>query len=263
MSGTLVLGTAMGYGASQMDVFVRSLRRHHAGAATLLVASSIADDAVALLDRHGIERVYFDSAARIPLELQVSRYLRYAELMRAHCAAGDRVLLTDVGDVLFQGDPFGGAPDAPLVLAMEDARATIGACASNSFWIRNLFGEPGIAQLGNRRISCSGTTLGERDALLAYIDQLMALADPATMQRLTPYRGHDQGMHNALLHTGRLPGAHASENGDWVLTLGHVPDDEIVVRAGAFHGPRGNVPPIVHQYPVKPRALAAVRDAWG
>lgn len=263
MSGTLVLGTAMGYGRSQLDVFVRSLRRHHAGPAMLLVAASIADDAVALLDAHDVERVYFDSAARIPMELQLSRYLRYAELVRAHCVAGDRVLLTDVGDVLFQADPFANAPDAPLVLAMEDARATIGACASNSFWIRNLFGEPGLAQLGGKRISCSGTTLGERDALLGYIDALMALADPATMQRLLPYRGHDQGLHNALLHTGRLAGARASENGDWVLTLGHVPDDEIVVRDGVFLGARGNLPAIVHQYPVKPAASAAVRAAWG
>ena len=65
--------------------------------------------------------------------------------------------------------------------------------------------------LGARRVSCSGATVGGRDAMRAYLEtmasELAALLPPRVMHdmpRSIPfnfYRGFDQGVHNALLES--------------------------------------------------------------
>ena len=67
----------------------------------------------------------------------------------------------------------------------------------------------------------------------------------------------------ALLHTGRLPGAVASANGEFVLTIGHVPDADLDLRAdGIALAGQDRLPPVVHQYQYKPATAAHVARLW-
>ena len=260
----IVLGTAQGYGVAQVRVFVESLRRHYAGDAALVVSPGSDPALFAYLRTHRVRPVFFGAGLWMPYDIQVMRYARYLDFLLTEGAAYDRVFLTDVGDVLFQDDPFARAPAGELVVAMEDPRATIASCPSNSRWILNLYGEDALAQLGPRPISCSGTTLGTRRAMLGYLDVLLAQAHPEALRKLPAgTRGHDQGMHNALLHTGRLPGAVASGNGEFVLTIGHVPDADLDLRAdGIALAGQDRLPPVVHQYQYKPATAAHVARLW-
>jgi hypothetical protein len=260
----LVLGTAQGYGIAQVRVFVESLRRHYAGDAALVVSPGTDPALFGYLRTHRVRPVFFGSGLWMPYDIQVMRYARYLDFLLTEGTAYDRVFLTDVGDVLFQGDPFARAPAGELVVMMEDPRATIATCPSNSRWIRNLYGEEGLAQLGPHPISCSGTTLGSRRAILGYIDLLLAQAQPQQLRNLPAgSRGHDQGMHNALLHGGRLGGVVRSPNGELVLTLGHVPDADVALREdGIALAGHDRLPPVVHQYQYKPSTAAHVVRLW-
>ena len=257
MSNNFVLGTAFGYGVGQVRVFVESLRRHFDGDVALLVSSRTGPELVDYLRAHKVRPVFFDCAFWMSIDVQFGRYIRYAELLREAPRPYDRVMFSDVGDVLFQADPFGGLPPGELLLFLEDERTRIGESRANSLWIEQVYGSAMLERLRRERISCSGTTIGMHGAMLEYIEKLLWEGRPDIAARLNTYRGVDQGMHNVLLHTGALPQAVVVPNGDVVWTLHNVPDAEVFADAAGIRTPEGRHPPVVHQYPTKP-----VADRW-
>jgi hypothetical protein len=249
---TLVLGTAYGYEVRNIWVFVESLRRYYTGEVALLVSSRSSRTLYQYLAAKGITPVFFDCAAWMFSHVQFSRFVRYGDFLR-RSDIYDRVLLTDVSDVIFQGNPFDGAPDGDLLCFMEARGRSIAMCPANSNWVTALYGPQMLARIGSRDISCSGTTIGTHAAVLDYIDRLVSHVSPARFVPLFGKRGgHDQGIHNVLLHTGALPRARAVPNGIHVFTVGFVPDAEIVLDGGRILTATGNCCPIVHQYNYKP-----------
>jgi len=114
-SRTLVLGAAHGYDVADVWVFVESLRRFYAGDVMLLVASSSSPEFFRYLESRQITPVYFDCASWMVPHVQLTRFLRYSDLFHELDAPYDRVLLSDVSDVLFQSNPFEGAPAGDLL----------------------------------------------------------------------------------------------------------------------------------------------------
>lgn len=258
LARTLVLGTAYGYEVPHVWVFVESLRRHYAGEVVLLVSGRAPSALYRYLAARGVMPVVFDCAAWMVPHVQFTRYVRYGELLRL-AGRYDRVLLTDVGDVLFQGHPFAGAPDGELLCFMEAAGRSIAACRSNSNWILSLYGPETLARVGGCDISCSGTTIGTHAAVLGYIDRMLGQVRPDQFLRLVGQRGHDQGVHNVLLHTGALPHARAVSNGVHVFTVGFVPDADVALAGDhILAAATGVCCPIVHQYNYKPVLLGHV-----
>ena len=213
----LVLGTAHGFRVPQVWVFVESLRRYYQGPAMLLVSGRESAELVKYLHSRDVTPVFFDCADWMTAHVQLTRYVRYGELLRGCQRSYERILLSDVADVLFQAHPLAGAPRGELLCFMERPGQTIGECPNDSLWVRQIFGADVLKQLSDRPISCSGTTIGSHAAILRYIDFLLSHADPKRMAGLSNYRGHDQGIHNYLLHTGALP--EAQRRGEWRARL--------------------------------------------
>lgn len=259
MASNIVLGAAFGYSVEQVRPFVQTLRRYHGGPAGLLVTSRGPPGLPSFLRQHDIEPIFFESAHWMIVHIQVSRYIRYWEHLRASKAQFDRVLLTDVSDVIFQRDPFEDLPRGELLCFLEDKRMTIGTCKSNSLWIRQVFGEQVLTRLFNHRISCSGTIIGSLSAILRYLELLLRHANPKILGPLQAYRGHDQGIHNYLIHSGALPNAQLIENGNHVFTLCHTPSEEIRIEPEAILTSNGQKSAIVHQYNYHATTLKAVQ----
>ena len=259
----LVLGAAYRLRADQVWLFVESLRRHYDGPVMLLVTSVDSDQLVAYLRSRDVIPVFFDCPYWMAAHIQLARYIRYGEILRGCDRPYDRVLLSDVSDVLFQGHPFATAPAGELLCFLEDGGRTIEQCNSNSVWVKHVFGSPGLARIGNRTVSCSGTTIGSQQAILQYIDLLLSHANPKVVAGLPHVRGHDQGIHNYLLYTGALPLARLVPNGQHVHTVGFVPDSEIGLGpSGTLLSPGGRLCPIIHQYNYKPAALAHISTVY-
>jgi hypothetical protein len=155
----------------------------------------------------------------------------------------DRIMLTDLRDVVFQRDPFED-PLVGLEVYLEDESVRIGADAFNTRWIRELFGESLVREMTGRVVSCSGTVIGTREAMLAYCAEMMR----SIVWRRRPMGEHDQAVHNALLYEGRLPAATAIPNGTGrVLTLGGMAAPGID-HDGLIRNSDGSVPAVLHQW---------------
>lgn len=260
---TLVLGTAIGCGlCPEIRVFVESLRRHYRGEIQILVTSKSPPDLIDYLRQWGVTPRLFDSALWMSPHVQLTRYVRYLEILRESQVTYDRILLTDVIDVLFQDHPLTGAPEGDLLFFMEDSRRTIGLCPDNSRWVRQVFGRTVLADLAGEVISCSGTTIGTHAAIVDYLSLLLSHVRPDVMAAVREWRGHDQGIHNYLLHTGAIPRARRIENGIWVHTLGSVPDSEVSVADDSVRTAQGDRCPIVHQWNYRPEVAAWVSRTW-
>ena len=172
-------------------------------------------------------------------------------------------MFTDVSDVIFQAHPFRGLPEGELLFFLEDHRKTIGSCPINSNWVQGVYGPEVLKQLGDKKISCGGTTFGSHDAMLNYLDALLRYARPELMARLASRMGHEQAIHNYLLYNGLLPNVTAVENGEFVYTLGHTPEEEIVITdQGIVVGPTRRLPAIIHQYNYRTTSQAYVARAY-
>lgn len=186
-----------------------------------------------------------------------SRYFYYLSFLEAHAARYDRVMLTDVRDVLFQANPFVWTSAAPLQFFLEHRDVTIGTQAGNALWVRNTYGEAELARIADRRVSCSGITLGTTQGMLGY---LAAMTDELTRAtpRIAGFDGYDQGVHNHLVWSNAFPAAELLENGRGpVLTMHGVPENEFHANArGELVDDTGAVVPVLHQYDRHP----ALRD---
>jgi hypothetical protein len=82
----------------------------------------------------------------------------------------------------------------PVIFATEDSAFSIGSEHWNSKWIRECYGDEVPHHLKHSIISCSGTTLGPINALLAYLNDICF-----EISR-TEFSCNDQGNHNYVVH---------------------------------------------------------------
>jgi hypothetical protein len=263
MSRNLVLGTAFYKGAAPIRVFVESLRRHYQGEIALLVSSRSDAELFDYLRRYQVRALVFDCAHWMPIDPQFARYIRYSDFLHESAEPYDRILLSDVGDVLFQADPFVGLPVGDLLLFLEDDRTRIGASQANALWIEDLYGKAMLDRYAQERISCSGTTIGNHAAMAHYLKLMLWEGRPENAVRMRrDRRGYDQGIHNVLLHSGSLSGATLVPNDAFVWTLHNVPDAEVKGDSKGLYTLDGRYPPVVHQYPTKLFAKEWVAKAY-
>jgi hypothetical protein len=173
------------------------------------------------------------------------RYLAALDIVR-ELSPGAQVLLTDTRDVYFQTDPFAHPMSDDrdtLQLSLETHRITAGNITEK--WVRELYGHEFAASLEGKSVSCSGTTLGGRTAVLRYLGQ-MVHEIIRHRNRISHTCGYDQGIHNYLYYSGALRDVSAPPNGEglyWVAQEPHSFDEEGLIRSSL-----GQVVPVVHQY---------------
>ncbi|GHB95335.1 hypothetical protein [Cerasicoccus arenae] len=183
------------------------------------------------------------------LKITSARYLYYYLYIAANKDRFSNVLLTDVRDVFFQADPFSYPTNSELNFFLEHPNARIGSCPVNSFWFRGLYGEEDLKRHSERRVSCSGTTIGTTEGILDY---LRSMTDEltATNARMTNVDGTDQAAHNGMIVNEKVSNYRIWENGSGpILTLGYEPVDNFLPdEEGLVRNFDGSIIPIIHQY---------------
>jgi hypothetical protein len=132
-------------------------------------------------------------------------------------AADTQILLADFRDVFFQSNPFKYHPkewNSHGLVVFQEAHPlkTIGRCPFNSNWVRNCYGSRTLIQISNEPVSCSGTTMGNRDGILAYVYLMTQQLNPKVRYGKESQEtnagcvtmGMDQGFHNWLVYGGAL-----------------------------------------------------------
>ncbi len=222
----LVLGTVHDYEFANLKAFLYSLRKTGYDGEIVFYVRVVDDATRKALREFGVELLELDTdhtLSRIPVN--TARYFVYNSFLADYGHRFDAVMLSDVRDVFFQKDPLDFDIGGALCCFLEDAGMTLATCRLNSEWITTAFGRETLDQIGHNSISCSGTTIGARDAVQDYLQKMvegvleLSEREPAVVMSRPPM---DQAIHNRLLYTGRLPRARVFDNEHGpVMTLGH------------------------------------------
>ena len=270
---TLVMGLAAGYHAGDVRPFLASLRGTGFAGRCVLFASPTTRDTGRMADMGADVLPFERSPALAHLPYNALRYFLYLDLLRQAPRPYARVLITDVRDVIFQRDPFSFPWADGLNVTLEDARMTIGACPYMTRWTTGHLGEAAWRALANRRISCSGTTVGGHAAMTDYLERLTGLLLPfspappppapgGTPPPPTGMAGYDQGVHNHLLHGGHLSRVTVHDNAGPILTLGYKATPPATDAHGDILNDAGLPAVMVHQYDRMPELYRAVRARY-
>jgi len=254
---TLILGLAAGYHYGDVRPFLVSLERAgYAGETVLFVSGTTRD-----LDRMRARRATVvpltrpDTLSDVPYN--GLRYFLYRDFLADAGRTFERILLADVRDVLFQRDPFDFPWPDGLNATLEDRRVTVGSCPFNARWVREHLGPDALAAIGDRPVSCSGTTVADHAAMLDYLEKMTGLlAPPTTGERMA---GYDQGVHNLLVHTGRITDVTLHDNAGPILTLAQTRGAPRVDAEGRVLNEAGIPAHLVHQYDRKPALFRRIR----
>lgn len=208
-----------------------------------------------------VSRPLTSQAVRTLHHITCSRYAYYLDFLRDHAGRYDRVMTSDVRDVIFQADPFSFPVGAPIECYLEHRDSILGTEPFNSGWVRHVYGDEGLTRLNGRRISCSGVTSGTVDGMLAYLSAMVAeLARVLPASAGTAFL--DQAVHNYLLWTDALPGARTLENYEGAVFTGHdVPERELhISSSGHLLDDRRRVIPVLHQFDRLPNHVDRLRS---
>jgi hypothetical protein len=183
--------------------------------------------------------------ARKIFHLMSLRFVMYYDFLESRADQFQQVLLTDCRDVYFQRDPFSENLGPGLHCFLEAQSQIIGTCPSNRKMILGAFGPKVLEEIGANTVSCAGTTIGDVDSILAYMQAMIE----TLCLGVKMYSGNDQGVHNYLIRRGLLPTLHLHDNySSSVFTAGCeakgsvlVNDRDEVIRKD------GGVYPILHQ----------------
>ncbi len=177
------------------------------------------------------------------LGLNMMRFSVWYLYLTRHDARFQRVILSDVRDVVFQRNPFDFPLDDKLCAFLEDDSMTIGTGPHTGPLVLNRFGSDVYRQIESRPVACAGVTIGPTDAVLRY---LRCMIDEST--GLLDY--YNQGIHNVLLYRGAFDPVRVYRNEEGpVLTLGQVPPSSLRFdHNGNLVSAHGTVPNVLHQY---------------
>ncbi len=187
-----------------------------------------------------------------------ARFFAYLGYLEDSAVPGDRFLLCDARDLVFQADPFALLPPDGVVITQEEVDVPLVKNIYNALWYRETFGRKALDRISQRPVVCAGAVAGERNALMELLNTIVAEA----VQR--PFgHGHDQAILNHLCFTNRVTATILPNRGSLVWHLYGVPEAEVHVTANHEIVDRaGYVYPVVHMYDRIPQALAAVRARW-
>ena len=177
-----------------------------------------------------------------------SRFFHYKRFLTR--SRHQRILLTDVRDVLFQRDPFTDLPPVGLGVSIEMSEYTLATEPHNAERLRLLYGEGILDRIGSNRVSCAGVTYGERNAMMRYLDLMIGEIENLSLRKVALEGGLDQAMHNALLWSERFQDVHFLETlASPITTLHGFAEADVPLSArGGVLNRDGSEPSVVHQY---------------
>jgi len=244
-SNNLILGTAIGYTTDQMAVFVNSCRKFNNADVVMLVETDITEQKFNWLKQNNVDIIYGTFITSLSGWINDKRYLKYIDFLLESGDKYDNIFLTDVRDVVFQGNIFSNNLNG-LHVFFEDSNETCGSEKWNYNILKIAYGENIANDLFNENILCSGTTVGNFKNILEYVWFQVKELEKCKAFNTNIDMTIDQATHNFLLHTNMLDHI-KHENGDIVATLQNTSPEKIMIRGDQLFV-YDKLPAVVHQY---------------
>lgn len=249
----LILGLAINYGITEVKNFVISLRKfNHVDDVVLFVGRNCSTEFKKFLESNNVKTCTYETFNCSDTRMNNARFFRYLEFLND--SEYNKILITDVRDVVFQGDPFNDLPEDFLYLFKEDPGIKIGDCEYNSFWMECAYQKNIATLVQDKNILCAGTILGSKNKIL---DLLIRITDDLLLIKKSNYQNYqsvniDQAILNKIAYIDNID-ATLKPNGNIVGTIGisvthSNAKDIITINNLNLLSVNGNIPLIVHQY---------------
>ncbi len=273
----IVLAAASGYQFAQIKPFIVTLKKSGFKGDLCLFISQADTDLLIQVKQLNVILIPFttaypfnkdllDSKGLLPhkfsngISVKFLRYILYYLYLKKYGDNYSNVLISDIKDVIFQRDPFDFRIGDQLCCFLEEAGYTLATSPFNSGRILTHFGKEALQKIGNNQPSCSGTIIGSIPAMIAYLEQMINAISTLDYQG-----GGDQGVHNYLIYTRKVPNIRliSNETGP-VLTIGSKISKEIRFNKHGFViNDKGEIYKIVHQYDRYPELFQGLFRIYG
>lgn len=255
----LILGIIDNYRFSDIDPFLLSLKKAMATEHVCLYAGpNINRLTVKKIRARGVEVISYgkqfpfvstphpDNVKSLPQPIHIYnfRHFLYYDYLLKHGSKFEKVLITDVKDVVFQNNPFNVTIEEKIYVAVENISILIEGCKCTSKWIRKGYGDEIVEVMKKKEVICAGTTLAPVTLMKRYL--LRLIQEFSVVKEV--YRCADQAMHNVLLHQNKIGPVFKCYNFKGpILTVGTEPS-YFLNKQRQLIDEKGVIIPIVHQY---------------
>ena len=247
----LVMGVAANYDWYTIEPFIRSCKKYCDNTDIVLFIDNNSEFTRNALTGEGV------ILAQVPDTLKNfnvinSRWIMYKLFLERYGDNYGKIFLTDVRDVIFQGnlfEPFGEVENF-LCCAVEGEKIKNAKEHLTYDCLTHLFGSDVAERLADKKILCAGTVIGTLNDLKHLTDKMTNI-----LQRSTQL-GDDQAALNYLIYENRLEIENLIESDC---------EEGIILTSGLFHAANpiqiqnnkilrgdGNTPAVVHQYDRQP-----------
>ena len=202
----LIISAACGLDPSQIEFFLKSLRKYYDEDIFFLVRKKDTETKKFL-------QFYNSNFLEVDVhkfDIQLKRYSFFLKILQKK--KYKNVFFTDARDVYFQSNPFNYPYRGSINFFLEDKK--IKECPYNSDWLIKTYGYKTYKSLSEKIISCGGTILGTHNAIKEFltlmIDELpkhkfkRRLKYALTFRRDKGGRGSDQSHGNYIAHNNLI-----------------------------------------------------------
>lgn len=249
----ILLGAAVGYETEKIRRFVLSFRKHNnADDVYLLIHNNINDDTALFLKNNNIKHILYDNYDKYKTRkntINNNRYIYYLNFLKEK--KYNNIILSDTRDVVFQLNPFKTLPNEGFIYFFEED-LNVGEEPCNKNWINLCFGESYYENIKNKKIICSGITIGSYDLILEYlrrmVDEISYLEPNISATTVV-----DQAVHIRIGYDDKTPLKHLKiiPNGNGLVgTIGltlEVNSNYIELKNNLLYL-QNIIPSIIHQY---------------
>lgn len=242
MKPNLVLAFFTGYNFSVIEPFIASCLKCVSSAEIVFITGDKTETFELLCQRKNIKTIHINEFENLGYHIMSERFFMYKKFLEHNYQDYSNILICDVRDVFFQGDPFVVERDSEVVFAIEDG--VIQDSSINITWIKDFFGQDIYEEIRMNPISCAGTTMGTAYGMIEYINDMCFQLKENEHDITRPF---DQGIHNYLAWK-QHKNLYKTDLEDTIFnTVGLTPEKRISVRDGLVLVDQ-KFSPVIHQW---------------
>lgn len=225
MNKNLVLTAAIGFQLSQLQLFIKSLRRYYKDEICFIISSRDIEIEEELKKYNCV----FIKTKIDKRDIQLQRYKVFLNFLIGK--KFKNILFCDSRDVYFQSNPFDYQYKGSINFFLEGKK--IKDCKFNSEWMIKTYGKKVLEELSEKIISCGGTILGSHESMEKFLRLMIEetgkhkykkrLKYILTFRRDKGSRGSDQAHGNFIAHKNLIRDTFFYTNADGpIATVYHL-----------------------------------------
>jgi len=247
----LVITSAINYDWKKIKIFVKTFQKCLPNEDLIIIISKRDAKLKKTLIRLKIK---FYEVKVHRYDIQQKRYSFYLEILRKNFH--EKVLICDSRDIFFQKNIFFFNFHKDINFFLENNK--IKNSEPNTNWILRTLGIKEFYKISNKKISCSGTVIGKRNAIINYCNKINYCFKIYPYKKKIKYvllfqtdkesRGVDQAYHNFLIYNNYFKSFELFDNKSGpIATIGFIPNLNFNSN-GKLINEKKKIYFLVHQY---------------